>query len=211
MEEFFSLQGEGFHTGSPARFIRIGGCDVGCEWCDVKESWNAELFPPIRTDLLVDRTVRSPVSAVIITGGEPLLYNLDYLCHQLKRGYHGRETGQEAQDKRKKGSGIQLFLESSGTQPLSGEWDWICLSPKRECPPQEEFYRVCNELKVIIRGADDFVWAELQARKVSKGCYLYLQPEWSRRDQVLPLIIRYIECHPWWKLSIQMHKYIGIP
>ncbi|MFH1159955.1 MAG: 7-carboxy-7-deazaguanine synthase QueE [bacterium] len=220
MEEFFSLQGEGFHTGSAAWFIRVGGCDVGCEWCDVKESWNAELFPPVETDQMVYRARKCSANAVIITGGEPLRYNLDYLCQQLKFSHEtpvmshqasGNSHEVPATSSQQPATSIKTFLETSGTQPLSGIWDWICLSPKREWPPREEFYAISQELKVIIHEPEDLAWAEQQASQVSPDCHLFLQPEWSRRDEMLPLIIQYIKAHPGWKLSLQSHKYIGIP
>lgn len=195
MDEFWSIQGEGFHAGRPAWFIRIGGCDVGCSWCDEKESWNADNFPPVDTDLVVDRALGSLSGSVIVTGGEPLLYNLDYFCERLK--------GQ--------GSGILTFIETSGCRPLSGQWDWICLSPKRDWPPRDEFHKLGNELKVIIQGKEDFVWAEEQAGKIHPGAHLFLQPEWSRRAEILPEIIRYIHSCPKWRLSLQIHKYAGIP
>ena len=193
MEEFLSLQGEGAHTGTAAWFIRIGGCDVGCEWCDVKESWNASLFPPVDIESVVRNALGSGVKAAIITGGEPLHYNLSFLCRKLKA------------------NGFHTFLETSGSMPLTGEWDWICLSPKRAWPPRREFYSVCRELKVIIRDQEDLVWAELQREQVPESCSLYLQPEWSRREEIIPGIVRYIGSHPEWKLSLQIHKYIGIP
>ncbi|MBE0649097.1 MAG: 7-carboxy-7-deazaguanine synthase QueE [Bacteroidales bacterium] len=245
MEEFYSLQGEGYHTGEAAWFIRIGGCDVGCSWCDIKESWNAKLFPPVQTDLVIERAFQSGTRAVIITGGEPLLYNLDYLCERLKA--QGPEhRGQDKTPKSSKGdlllplhgrvvegsssdpviqsysdpviqssshpaSGIRTFLETSGSRPLSGSWDWICLSPKKEWSPREEFYTLSHELKVIIHEETDFTWAEEQAEKMNPDAHLFLQPEWSRREEMLPRIIRYILDHPVWKLSLQAHKYIGIP
>ena len=193
MEEFYSLQGEGYHTGSAAWFIRIGGCDVGCSWCDVKESWNATFFPPKDTDLLVSRALECPAKAVILTGGEPLQYNLDYLCRQLRT------------------KDLKTFLETSGSKPLSGSWDWICLSPKPEWPPREEFYTLANELKMIIFNKEDLNWAETQSEKVRPEAKLFLQPEWSQRETILPVIISYIQTHHKWKLSIQAHKYIGIP
>lgn len=232
MEEFYSLQGEGFHTGEAAWFIRIGGCDVGCTWCDVKESWNARLFPPVDTDKVAEKALQCTANAVIITGGEPLLYNLDYLCEQLK----AKSSGQRAQDTERRVLDIEMriadpasrianhlkienrtskiirtFLETSGSRPLSGFWDWICLSPKRDWPPREEFYRLSNELKIIIHAVEDFDWAEEQAGKINPSAHMFLQPEWSRREEILPLIIRYIQDHPWWRLSLQSHKYIGIP
>lgn len=193
MEEFYSIQGEGFNTGQAAYFVRVGGCDVGCKWCDIKESWNACLFPPSPTDLIIGHVLENPAKAVVVTGGEPLLYNLGYLCRQLKR------------------HGVRTFLETSGSQPLSGEWDWICLSPKRESPPLQEVIEKASELKVIIEDAADFFWAEENAFLISHGCHLYLQPEWSRRDKVMPEIIHYIQANPKWKISLQSHKYMSIP
>ena len=249
MEEFYSLQGEGFHTGEAAWFIRIGGCDVGCTWCDIKESWNANLFPPVETDRVVEKALECRANAVIVTGGEPLLYNLDYLCDKLKgRGsrVEGRDNlykvyeipnpKSQAPNPKSKlkplsritdhGSRIadtsstfdprpstliKTFLETSGSQPLSGIWDWICLSPKRDWPPRAEFYKISHELKVIIQEEEDFKWAEEQAGAMNDDTHLFLQPEWSRREEMLPKIIQYIESHPVWRLSLQAHKYIGIP
>lgn len=217
MEEFLSLQGEGFHTGEAAWFIRIGGCDVGCAWCDVKESWNADLFPPVETDTVVAKALQSGANAVIVTGGEPLLYNLDYLCEQLKvqsaiRSWQSAVSSDPViQSFSHPASGIRAFLETSGSQPLSGNWDWICLSPKQEWAPREEFYGFSDELKVIIHKEDDFDWAEKQAVRVLANAHRFLQPEWSRREEMLPRIVRYIQDHPSWRLSLQAHKYIGIP
>ncbi len=199
MEEFHSIQGEGFHTGEAAWFIRIGGCDVGCAWCDVKESWDTGLFSPVETDKVVEKVLQCQAKAVIVTGGEPLLYNLDYLCEQIKSGI------------RHPASGIRTFLETSGSQPLSGSWDWICFSPKRQWLPREEFYEIRHELKMIIHDEKDFRWAEEQASKMQTDAHLFLQPEWSRKKEMLPGIIRYIKSNPHWKLSLQTHKYIGIP
>ena len=193
MEEFYSLQGEGFHTGEAAWFIRIGGCDVGCYWCDVKESWNAKLHPAIDTDIIVENAAANPAKAVIITGGEPLNYNLTYLCDEL----HKRN--------------IKTFLETSGSETLNGSWDWICLSPKKQSPPLEEIYKKANELKVIITKEQDFDWAECNAEKVDEACILFLQPEWSKHNEMMPLIIDYILKNPKWRISLQSHKYMHIP
>jgi organic radical activating enzyme len=193
MEEFYSIQGEGFNTGQAACFIRIGGCDVGCKWCDVKESWNASNFPPVSTDLVVQNVIAHPAKAVVVTGGEPLLYNLDYLCARLHA------------------EGVRIFLETSGSQSISGEWDWICLSPKRDVPPLDEVAKIAHELKVIIHDTTDLLWAEENAGIVSPGCLLYLQPEWSRHEAMMPEIIRYIKMHPQWRISLQSHKYMRIP
>jgi 7-carboxy-7-deazaguanine synthase len=193
MEEFYTLQGEGFHTGRAAYFVRIGGCDVGCHWCDSEESWNSAKYPPVPTDLIIRHAASSPSKSIVITGGEPLLYNLDYLCKGLHR------------------EGIRTFLETSGSARLSGEWDWICLSPKEDAPPLKEIFPMANELKVIIEDPDDFSWAEQNARQVSSTCILFLQPEWSRRDTMIPVIVDYIQLHPEWRISLQSHKYMRIP
>ncbi len=193
MEEFYSLQGEGFHTGEAAYFVRVGGCDVGCHWCDIKESWNADLHPPISTDGIIERAATYPAKAVIITGGEPLNYNLDYLCNQMKS------------------KGIKTFLETSGSLPMSGSWDWICLSPKQNIHPTDSNLKLAGELKVIISELSDFEWAEINAAKVSEACLLYLQPEWSKRNEMMPAIIDYIMQNPTWRISLQSHKYMRIP
>jgi 7-carboxy-7-deazaguanine synthase len=193
MEEFYSLQGEGFHTGEAAYFVRVGGCDVGCHWCDIKESWNADLHPPISTDGIIERAATYPAKAVIITGGEPLNYNLDYLCNQMKS------------------KGIKTFLETSGSLPMSGSWDWICLSPKQNIHPTDSNLKLAGELKVIISELSDFEWAEINASKVSEACLLYLQPEWSKRNEMMPAIIDYIMQNPKWRISLQSHKYMRIP
>jgi len=193
MEEFYTLQGEGFNTGQAAYFIRIGGCDVGCSWCDIRESWDARLYPPVNTDEVIARAVQYPAKAVVITGGEPLNYNLGYLSQGLRK------------------RGIKIFIETSGSQPLSGTPDWICLSPKKNSPPLDDFFLKADELKVIIRDADDFIWAEENMKKVRMGCRLYLQPEWSQRNTTMPLIISYIKRNPRWVISLQSHKYMRIP
>lgn len=193
MEQFYSIQGEGANTGKAACFIRIGGCDVGCYWCDVKESWNPDIHPLTPTDHIVTQTLKFPAKAAVITGGEPLMYNMDYLCSELKS------------------NGINLFLETSGAYTLSGEWDWICLSPKRRKHPLEDMYNKANELKVIVFEEDDFLWAEECAEKVNAGCQLFLQPEWSRRELVTPAIIDYVMNNPGWQISLQTHKYLRIP
>jgi len=193
MEEFYTIQGEGYNTGQAAYFVRIGGCDVGCHWCDVKESWNAELFPPTPTDAIVANVKKYPAKAVVVTGGEPLMYNLNYFCSELKK------------------EGIRRFLESSGAYPLSGEWEWICLSPKKNSPPLKPIYKKASELKVIIANKGDFDWAEKNARLVNENCILYLQPEWSKAEMLMPLITEYVMAHPQWKVSLQSHKYMNIP
>lgn len=193
MEEFYTVQGEGFNTGQAAYFIRIGGCDVGCSWCDVKESWNRKLYPPTMTDQIVENASEHPAKAVVVTGGEPLMNNMDYLCAELK--------------KRK----ITRFLESSGAHPYSGDWDWICVSPKKNSPPVQSVYSKASELKVVIQSVEDFKWAEDNASLVSDDCLLYLQPEWSKADEMMHEITEYVMAHPKWKISIQSHKYMRIP
>lgn len=193
IEEFYTIQGEGFHTGKAAYFLRLGGCDVGCRWCDAKESWNPALHPPVAVGEIVTRAAATPARAVVITGGEPTLYPLGYLTGLL----HEHD--------------IETFLETSGTHPLSGSFDWICLSPKKQKPPLEENLLRADELKVIVESADDLTWAELNAKRVAPSCRLYLQPEWSRRVRVAPLIVDYVKEHPRWNISIQSHKYLRIP
>jgi 7-carboxy-7-deazaguanine synthase len=193
LEEFYSLQGEGYHTGKAAYFARIGGCDVGCHWCDIKESWNASTCPPVEADQIIRHAVGYPAKAVVVTGGEPLLYNLGY----LSKGLHEK--------------GLKTFLETSGSSPLTGEWDWICLSPKTDSPPLTAIFPKTNELKVVIEQSEDFEWAEENAGLVPDECLLYLQPEWSMRKSMIPLIVKYIHAHPKWKISLQSHKYMGIP
>jgi 7-carboxy-7-deazaguanine synthase len=193
MEDFYTLQGEGFQTGSAAYFLRIGGCDVGCSWCDVKESWNAALWPLTGTDEIVGRVLDCPAKSVVITGGEPLMYNLDYLCSQLVK------------------NGFRLSLETSGSHPLSGTWNWICLSPKKFSPPLPEIYNQASEYKVIIQSAGDFDWAEKNTKRLNEECLLYLQPEWSVIDEMMEPIIDYVKANPKWKISLQSHKYMRIP
>lgn len=192
MEVFYSLQGEGYHTGKAAYFIRIGGCDVGCHWCDVKESWDARVHPPTKVDDILDG-INKNVDTVVITGGEPLMWDLTYITNELKK----RE--------------IKIHVETSGAYKYSGDLDWICLSPKKNSLPKEEIYKMANELKVIIQNKSDFKFAVEQAKKVGDRCILYLQPEWSKRDEVMPLIVDFILKNPKWKISLQAHKYINIP
>jgi len=203
MEEFYTIQGEGFNTGKAAYFIRLGGCDVGfirlggcdvgCVWCDVKESWDAELHPLTAADEIVINAGKFPAKAVVVTGGEPLIYNLDYLTAQLQQ------------------KGIKTFIETSGAYPLSGSWDWICLSPKKFKAPAPQVAQMAHELKVIIFNKSDFLWAEEHARQVSPGCKLYLQPEWSKAKEMTPLIVDYVMVNPKWEISLQTHKYLNIP
>lgn len=193
MEEFYTIQGEGYNTGKAAYFIRIGGCDVGCHWCDVKESWDANLHPLTPVTTILENILQQKAGSVVVTGGEPLIYNLAELTRLLKA------------------NGIATFIETSGAYPLSGQWDWICLSPKKTMAPLPAMYQKANELKVIVFNKHDFVWAEEQAAHVSDNCYLYLQPEWSKHAQVLPEIIEYVKTHPKWMISLQTHKYMNIP
>lgn len=193
MEEFYTIQGEGFNTGKAAYFIRIGGCDVGCHWCDVKESWDANVHPLTPVNNIIENVKAWKADSVVVTGGEPLIYNLHQLTAHLKQNT------------------IRTFLETSGAYPLSGQWDWICLSPKKTLPPLEEIYKKANELKVIVFNQHDFKWAEEQAAKTGPDCYLYLQPEWSKNGQLLPQIIEYVKSNPKWMISLQTHKYMNIP
>lgn len=193
VEDFYTIQGEGFHSGKPAYFIRLGGCDVGCRWCDAKYTWNPKLYPPTEIGTIVARATACPAQAIVITGGEPLLYPLE----PLTRALHGH--------------GLEIFLETSGSQPFSGEFDWVCLSPKRRQKPLVENYPRAHELKVIIECEDDFRWAEQCAAKVGRECRLYLQPEWSRSEEMMPSIVEYVKAHPEWNISIQTHKYMHIP
>lgn len=193
VEEFYTLQGEGYHTGHAAYFIRIGGCDVGCSWCDTKYSWNPELHPPVDISDIVERAIQYPAGAVVVTGGEPLMIDMDPLTRQMKA------------------KGIKTFLETSGAHPLTGTWDWICLSPKKNMSPVGNIHMQAHELKVIIAKEADLSWAMENAGKVSDSCKLYLQPEWSSRETTLPLIIEYAKSHPEWGISLQAHKYMHIP
>ncbi len=193
MEEFYTIQGEGGKSGKPAYFIRVGGCDVGCHWCDVKESWDASLHPLVEVDGLIDKLKLIPSKDVVVTGGEPTLYNLDYLCQILHS------------------NGYQTFLETSGSHSFSGRWNWICLSPKKTLPPRPEVYAFADELKIIVHIKNDFKWAEKHAELVNPNCKLYLQPEWSNHDEVMPLIIDYVMKNPKWNISIQTHKFMNIP
>ena len=191
MEAFYSLQGEGFYKGTAAYFIRLGGCDVGCHWCDVKESWEAERHPLVQAQAIADEALAHS-KTIIITGGEPLMWNLNLLTQRLKAG------------------GARTHIETSGAHPLSGEWNWICLSPKKIKRPVGDVLRRANELKMVIYNNNDFLFAEEMAAEVNQECLLYLQPEWSKRDKVIPKIVDYVLAHPQWKASLQMHKYLDI-
>jgi organic radical activating enzyme len=193
MEHFYTLQGEGFHQGKAAYFIRLGGCDVGCVWCDVKDSWDAGKHPLRSIDDIVNDVLATTAQMVVITGGEPLMHDLYELTAAFKE------------------KGILTNIETSGAHPLSGNWDWICLSPKKFKAPLPEILLLAHELKVVIFHPSDFVWAEQYAAMVSPECKLYLQPEWDKAAIVTPLIIDYIKANPKWELSLQIHKYINVP
>lgn len=192
MEEFYTIQGEGYHTGTAAYFVRIGGCDVGCHWCDVKESWNAELHPPTNTDSIV-ANVKKHADTVVVTGGEPLTWDMSVLTQKLK----------EAR--------IKIHIETSGCYNVTGQWDWFCLSPKKNKLPVQSAYDLAHELKVIIYNKHDFIFAEEQAAQVNPNAILFLQPEWSKREEMTPLIVEYVMKNPKWRISLQTHKYLNIP
>jgi len=192
MEEFYTIQGEGYHTGKAAYFIRVGGCDVGCHWCDVKESWNADLHPPTLANTIVEHAKKYS-DTVVITGGEPLMWSMDYLTKMLRK------------------NGLKTHIETSGAYSFSGIWDWFCLSPKKTKLPLEEVYKEADELKMIIFNKSDFKFAEEHAAKVGKNCELFLQPEWSRKEKMTELIVDYVMKNPKWKISLQTHKYLNIP
>ena len=193
MESFYTLQGEGFHQGKAAYFIRLAGCDVGCVWCDVKESWDKNLYPELSIEQIVTNAKKHPGRMAVITGGEPTMYNLEKLTKALRQ------------------EGFSTNIETSGSHPLTGIWDWICLSPKKFKPPLQGILPKANELKIIVCNKSDFDWAEKYASLVSPDCKLYLQPEWDRADKVTPWIIDYIKENPQWELSLQIHKYINVP
>lgn len=193
MEHFYTIQGEGKHQGRAAYFIRLGGCDVGCVWCDVKESWDADKHPLLSISYLLEEVKKTPAKLMVITGGEPLMHNLDVLTNALQQ------------------NGFETNIETSGSSPLSGSWDWICLSPKKFKAPLPEVIAVANELKIIIFNRSDFAWAEKFAAKVSPQCKLFLQPEWSKSNEITPDIVDYIKNNPQWELSLQIHKYINVP
>jgi len=193
MESFYTIQGEGFHAGKPCYFIRLGGCDVGCHWCDTKDSWDAGAHPIVDIEKIASSAKENGADTAVITGGEPVMYNLEPLTSSLQM------------------HGIQTNLETSGAYPLTGRWDWICLSPKKNVPPVVDIHRVANELKIIIYNNDDLVWAEEHAKKVNDECKLYLQPEWGISKEIMPTIVDYIKSHKQWSLSLQGHKYVDIP
>lgn len=193
MEAFYTIQGEGFHQGRAAYFIRLAGCNVGCFWCDVKESWDVDKHAKIAINDIVEQASKEAGRLAVITGGEPLMHNLDELTFQLQS------------------EGFETNIETSGSFPLSGSWNWICVSPKKFRPPTEEALQQANELKVIIYNKNDFAWAEKHAAEVGTTCKLYLQPEWERSSIMTPFIIDYIKENPRWELSLQIHKYINVP
>ena len=193
MEEFYTIQGEGAHTGSAAYFIRTGGCDVGCVWCDVKESWDADVHPKKSIKSLADRAQASGAEIAVITGGEPAMHPLDELTEELNR------------------RGLRTHIETSGAHPLSGNWHWVCFSPKKFKAPLDEVYPAANELKVVVYNKHDFKWAETHAARVRKDCQLFLQPEWDRSELVMPLILDYVKKNPKWRISLQTHKFMNIP
>lgn len=193
MEMFYSLQGEGYHQGKAAFFIRLAGCDVGCVWCDVKDSWDASKHPIVSVDTMVAAAKAHPSKLVIVTGGEPLLYNLAPLTNALKA------------------AGFETHIETSGSSPISGNWNWICLSPKKFKIPMTPCIQLADELKVVVFNKHDFEWAASFKKAVKANCKLYLQPEWDKADQMTPLVIDYIKLHPEWELSAQLHKYIQVP
>lgn len=192
MEDFYTIQGEGFYQGHAAYFIRLGGCDVGCVWCDVKESWDAEAHPLVSVDEIVKRVKDSGTKLVVITGGEPAMYDLTSLTGSLQQ------------------AGLQTNIETSGVYALTGTWDWICFSPKKFKAPDASVYTQANELKVIIYNKSDFSWAEEFAQHMNADCKLFLQPEWSKQKEMLPLIIEYVKANPKWEVSLQIHKYMNI-
>lgn len=193
MEHFYTIQGEGFYTGHAAYFIRLAGCDVGCVWCDVKESWTVEEKQLMQIEEVLNEALKYPGRLIVITGGEPLMYDLSFLTQTLKA------------------NGFQINIETSGAYPISGELDWICVSPKKFKAPLKEVLAKANELKCIIYNKSDFDFAE-QNRKLTKGnCRLYLQTEWTKKEQMLPLMVDYVKEHPKWKISLQTHKYLNIP
>jgi len=193
VEQFYSIQGEGFHTGKPAYFIRIGGCDIGCHWCDSKLTWNPEFHPLVDIKDIVNEVLQTPAQSIVVTGGEPSLYNLAPLCQELKKHE------------------VKTYLETAGTNKLTGKWDWICLSPKKQNQPLDVYYDKADELKVIIYEEADIKWAEETSKYVSTNCYLFLQPEWSQYKKMINPIVDYVKNNPKWNISLQAHKFMRIP
>ena len=193
MEFFYTIQGEGFYSGRAAFFIRIAGCDVGCVWCDVKDSWDSEKHPLQSIDFLIEQVVTSRTDFVVITGGEPAMYNLTTLTNRLKE------------------INVEIAIETSGCYELIGDIDWYCFSPKKFKAPVEQAYKLASELKVVISHPSDFEWAESHAAKVNSACKMYLQTEWSKQERFLPEIIEYVKKNPKWRISLQTHKFMDIP
>jgi 7-carboxy-7-deazaguanine synthase len=193
MEHFYTIQGEGYYQGNAAYFIRLGGCDVGCVWCDVKDSWDATKHPLMSVEFLSEEVKKTAAKIVVITGGEPLMHNLTELTNALQA------------------AGLKTNIETSGSHPISGSWDWICLSPKKFKAPLPETLQYANELKIIIFNKSDFAWAEEYAAQVAPTCKLYLQPEWSKEKEMIPLMVDFIKENPKWEMSLQLHKYINVP
>jgi len=193
MEAFYTIQGEGYFQGQAAYFIRLGGCDVGCTWCDVKESWEAKKHPLTSIETIVKPIENIDTEIVVITGGEPLMYNLDDLTSTIQA------------------KGKRTHVETSGAHALSGKWNWICLSPKKFKAPLPTYFEVANELKIIIYNKSDFQWAETYAKKMNTNCKLFLQPEWSKEKAMIPLIVDYVKQNPNWSISLQTHKYLKVP
>ena len=192
METFYSIQGEGYHQGAAAHFVRLGGCDVGCHWCDVKESWDVKNFPVAPCKSIVAELNTDEAEMVVVTGGEPAMYDLGYLTVMLKE------------------AGYRTHLETSGAYPITGAWDWICLSPKKFKAPLEENLPLADELKVVVYNRSDFSWGESFASRVEESCKLYLQPEWSRRKTMMNPVVEYIKANPSWSISLQIHKYLNV-
>lgn len=193
MEHFYTIQGEGYYQGHAAYFVRLGGCDVGCVWCDVKESWDASIHPQISVEQITSMVKESGSPVAVITGGEPAMHDLTLLTSEIQF------------------AGIRTHIETSGVYPLTGKWDWVCFSPKKFKTPDSSIFDQANELKIIVYNKSDFGWAEDFEKQVSKKCRLYLQPEWSREKEMLPLIVEYVKAHPQWEVSLQIHKYMNIP
>lgn len=192
VEEFYSLQGEGYYMGTAAYFVRLAGCDVGCHWCDSKPSWKVHSEQWTNVEEIIKRIMQNPSNVVVITGGEPFVYNLSYLTSVLRN------------------NGIRTHIETCGTEKITGVWDWISFSPKTWSPPLNDFYSIANELKVVIQNNSDFVWAEECKLKVNSNCKLFLQPEWTSFNKILPIVVEYIKLHPEWRISIQTHKFMKI-
>lgn len=193
MESFFTIQGEGSHSGKAAYFIRLGGCDVGCVWCDVKESWEAADHPMLEVSKIVEDAKGSGAEIVVVTGGEPFMYDLTFLCQELRK------------------VGLKTHVETAGVYKLTGVWDWICFSPKKFKAPIQEYYNKSDELKVIAFNDSDLIWAEGHAEKCQSEMQLFMQPEWSKRDKMMPLIVDHVKQNPKWRISLQTHKYLNIP